>query len=232
MPLGNCGHRPRCLLVWSAASLGLGLTALVTADRTRAMTRGLTDGGLARTPLDVALTDLAAALLLGCATWLWLATTLVVVEAACGVAVEARGRPCVPAGVRRVVLAACGVALLGGLAQPSYAVSAPPRPAHAGRLAHQRAHGGLAGLPLPDRAVAARHRVRADRPSPAPDTVVVTAGDNLWAIAARGLPPGSPDARVAVRWHAIYAANRSRIGPDPDLIVPGQRLLLPGKEPS
>ncbi len=57
-------------------------------------------------------------------------------------------------------------------------------------------------------------------------------GDTLWSIAADDLPAGSTDARIAARWHAIYAANRSLIGPDPDVIVPGQRLRLPGKDPS
>jgi nucleoid-associated protein YgaU len=61
---------------------------------------------------------------------------------------------------------------------------------------------------------------------------VVRAGDSLWSIAARDLGPGSPNAEVTARWHAIYAANRSRIGPDPDVILPGLRLLLPGKDPS
>jgi nucleoid-associated protein YgaU len=211
--------------------VGLGLTALVAGGPTRAMASGLAGGRLVRTPLDVALTDLAAPLLLGCATWWWMATTVVVVEATCGVAVEARGRHGVPASVRRVVLAACGVTLAGALAQPSYAVSAQT---HLGdRPCHQRAHHGLAGLPLPDRAAAPRHGGRpGHRRSTHETVVVVTPGDTLWAIAVRGLPPGSPDARIAVRWHAIYAANRSLIGPDPNLIVPGQRLLLSGKEPS
>jgi nucleoid-associated protein YgaU len=54
----------------------------------------------------------------------------------------------------------------------------------------------------------------------------------LWSLAARDLPADSPDARIAARWHAIYTANRSLIGPDPDVIVPGLRLRLPGKDPS
>jgi nucleoid-associated protein YgaU len=60
----------------------------------------------------------------------------------------------------------------------------------------------------------------------------VRAGDSLWSLAAGDLPADSSDALVATRWRAIYAANRSVIGPDPDVIVPGQRLVLPGKDPS
>jgi LysM domain-containing protein len=215
--LGNYGSRLRCLVVWSAGSAAVGLTALATSDRASAVVTGMAHGDLARTPLDLALTDLAAALLLGCAVWWWLVITVVVVEAARGVADEGRRRRGVPGGVRRVVLAACGVALVGGLAQPSYAGSS---------------HRGLAGLPLPDRAVAWRHGARADHPAAPPQTVVVRSGDTLWSIAARGLPPDSPAVDITARWHSIYAANRSLIGPDPDVIVPGQQLRLPGKERS
>ncbi|MBT8212286.1 MAG: LysM peptidoglycan-binding domain-containing protein [Acidimicrobiia bacterium] len=59
---------------------------------------------------------------------------------------------------------------------------------------------------------------------------VVAPGDSLWAIAsrhldARGLP--SSDADVNRFWRDIYGANRAVIGCDPDLIHPGQRLVVP-----
>lgn len=45
----------------------------------------------------------------------------------------------------------------------------------------------------------------------------VAPGDTLWAIAqAHGVP-----------WQAIYAASRDVVGPDPDLIHPGQVLTIP-----
>src|SRR4029077_12491471 len=46
-------------------------------------------------------------------------------------------------------------------------------------------------------------------------------GTRLGPGPARALPIDSPDASITARWHAIYAANRSIIGPDPDVIVPG-----------
>jgi len=51
---------------------------------------------------------------------------------------------------------------------------------------------------------------------------VVQPGDTLSGIAAR----------LAVRggWPALYAANRPRIGPDPDVIWPGTVLVLPGRK--
>ena len=58
--------------------------------------------------------------------------------------------------------------------------------------------------------------------------VVVRAGDTLWGIAARALPPGHSDADVARAWPKWYAANRGVIGSDPGEIRPGQRLVAPG----
>lgn len=66
-------------------------------------------------------------------------------------------------------------------------------------------------------------------PSPAAThgTVTVRDGDTLWAIAAKHLPAGASNASIAdaVRqWHHL---NKATLGPDPDLILPGQRLTPP-----
>lgn len=63
-----------------------------------------------------------------------------------------------------------------------------------------------------------------DRPA---QTVTVQHGDSLWALAARGLGPGSTDAEVAAEWPRWYALNRTTIGPDPDLLVTGTVLTVP-----
>lgn len=57
--------------------------------------------------------------------------------------------------------------------------------------------------------------------------VVVRRGDTLWDIAARHLGPGATTARIAHEWPRWHAANRALIGPDPDRIQPGQRLVPP-----
>jgi LysM domain len=57
--------------------------------------------------------------------------------------------------------------------------------------------------------------------------VVVHRGDTLWAIAARHLGPAATDAQVAAEWPRWHAANRSTIGAEPDLILPGQQLVAP-----
>ena len=221
MLLGSRGSRLRCLLVWTAVTVAVGPVGLVAAGPLQRVPLGL--GPLRRTPLDVALTDLAAVVLVASAVWLWTVTTIVVMTALRGTQATGRSSRGVPAGVRRVVLAACGVALAGGLSQPSYAAGPHVR------AAHHRHHSALAGLPLPDRAVSSPDHPRRHH---APRTVRVRQGDSLWSLAAGDLPNGSPDAVIAARWRALYAVNRSLIGPDPDVIVPGQRLRLPGKDAS
>jgi hypothetical protein len=62
-------------------------------------------------------------------------------------------------------------------------------------------------------------------------SVVVHHGDTLWDIAARHLRPGASNGQVAAEWPRWHAANRSTIGPDPSLILPGQRLRIPDQQP-
>lgn len=223
MFLGECGSRRRCLLVWMSGTCSLGATAYllrgigrrVEADR----------ASLASLSLDRVLSDIAGGVLLLCLAWVWVVLTAAVAEAWRGVSPARRGAFQSSRGVRRVVLAACGVALVSGAASPAVATEAV---GHRDRPA--RLHGAalLSGLPLPERAVASRRA-----PHRGPERVVVVRpGDSLWAIARRELPPGASDAVVTDRWHEIYAANRDVIGPDPDLVRPGQRLLLPRKDPS
>ncbi|WP_431044010.1 transglycosylase family protein [Streptomyces sp. P1-3] len=54
------------------------------------------------------------------------------------------------------------------------------------------------------------------------DRYTVRSGDSLSAIAAEHDVPGG--------WPALYNANESLVGADPDLILPGQRLVLNGDE--
>lgn len=52
-------------------------------------------------------------------------------------------------------------------------------------------------------------------------TYTVKPNDTLWHIAKRELGSSS-------RWQEIYNLNPGVIGPDPNLILPGQRLVMPG----
>jgi LysM repeat protein len=80
---------------------------------------------------------------------------------------------------------------------------------------------------------------------PASSTTEVTLTSTLGAAAAPGpaarsaaryvVQPGDTLAGIAARlgvrggWPALYAANRPRVGPDPDVIRPGAVLVLPGR---
>lgn len=235
MILGKRALHPRCLLVWLAANGGLALCWRVLRPFLVHGRVTLQGGALAAAPLDRVLADLAALVLAGCAAWLWLLTTLVVVEAVRG----ARLPVAAPDWVRRPVLAACGIALVGGLSQPALAVPTQVHLADPGSLRTANAHV-LDGLPLPDRAVGGvpcRHggahpSTPRERPLSTRATVVVVApGDTLWDIADR-LSPGASTRQIAHRWQAVYAANRAVIGEDPDLIEPGQHLVVHGRHAS
>jgi hypothetical protein len=190
----------RCLAVAASVTLGCGLLTAWLVPVATAPGTGTFEAALVR---------LCAAVGVAVAGWLWVVSLLTVADALRG-----RVHPGAASSVRRIVLAACGVALVGGLATGT---------AHAtpGRLHEDRSARGatvLAGLPLPERAVAPRPR----------PTVVVAPGDSLWAIAARTLGPGASDRDVEARWRRLYDLNRDLIGPDPDLIHPAQRLeVLP-----
>jgi len=189
----------RCLAVTAVATLGAAL--LVTWLLPIALESDVDD-------FDAALVRLCAGLALPAAGWLWLATMVTVLGALRG---QSRYGVGVPAPLRRAVLAACGIALTGGLAVAGPAHATPGRP-HEDRVAGPVV---LAGLPLPERAAA-------------PATVAVAPGDTLWAIAARGLGPDASPAEIDARWRRLYDLNRAVIGPDPDLIRPAQRLeVLP-----
>ncbi len=57
--------------------------------------------------------------------------------------------------------------------------------------------------------------------------VVVRPGDSLWSIAAAQLPGDATAARIDAAWRAWYRANRDIIGPNPNLVIPGQVLYAP-----
>lgn len=64
------------------------------------------------------------------------------------------------------------------------------------------------------------------------DVVTVVRGDSLWAIAARHLGPDATPAAIAAEWPRWYAANKTVIGTDPDLILVGQQLTPPAAAPA
>ncbi|WP_243057986.1 LysM peptidoglycan-binding domain-containing protein [Nocardioides sp. SR21] len=192
-------HAPvhRCLVVWLAATAaGAALVAWLLPQALAPATR-----------FDDVLVRLCAGAGCVAAAWLWVVTTAVVAEAVTGATA-----PGVPAPLRRLVLLACGAAVVAGLAVPAQATPGE---------VHRDRQPSVAGLPFPDRALGAPVHVRTA------EQVVVRPGDTLWELAAADLGPGADPVEIDARWREIYARNRSVIGPDPDLIEPAQRLRLP-----
>jgi nucleoid-associated protein YgaU len=166
------------------------------------------------------------ALVAGCATvlavalgWLWLVTSATVVQVLAGATPTGAGT------TRRLVMLACGAAVVAGTAVPAHADGGRGDAEH------------LVGLSLPERAVApvtrspeprARTATVSLRDVGSGERYVVRPGDSLWSI-AQAHPADGDD--VELRWRAIWAANRDVVGADPDLIHPGQALRLPGTHP-
>src|SRR5699024_10288502 len=84
----------------------------------------------------------------------------------------------------------------------------------------------LDGLPLPDRPTQVLQSDEPQHPGTA-TAVVVETGDSLWSIAADRAGPQDDPSQVAAAVQRWYATNASTIGPDPDLIHPGQQLIPP-----
>lgn len=74
-------------------------------------------------------------------------------------------------------------------------------------IAAAEAGAGVAALPRPDTKAV-------------PKVYTVKSGDTLYAIAKTELGDGT-------RWREIYNLNVMAIGPDPNLILPGQALVMP-----
>lgn len=58
--------------------------------------------------------------------------------------------------------------------------------------------------------------------------VVVAPGDSLWSIASRHLGEFATDVEIAHAWPEWHRINFSVIGNDPDFLLPGQLLRVPG----
>jgi nucleoid-associated protein YgaU len=137
-----------------------------------------------------------------------------------------------PAAWRHSVRLACGAAVVAvpvvGVVAPQASAgssaSVPHRHANISSLSGSNKHSAirLDGLPMPDRPTA-----EAVDALVMPRPVVVRQGDTLWQIAARQLGFRAGEAEIAAEWPRWYAANRSVIGDDPGLIIPGTLLHAP-----
>jgi nucleoid-associated protein YgaU len=116
-----------------------------------------------------------------------------------------------PPALRRALLAGLGVALASGPLTPTVHARTGPPPGEAG--------GTGTPLPVPTRPLGGLAQ---------PD-IVVRPGDSLWRLAAARADASAPASQVARSVVRLHRANREVIGADPDLIRPGQRLVVPGQ---
>ncbi|MGY1726655.1 hypothetical protein ACI79J_06755 [Geodermatophilus sp. SYSU D01062] len=161
------------------------------------------------------------------AVWAWgaLGLALTALSALPGLAGAAAGallRRVVPASGRRAAALALGVGLATAPVLSGCAAAGPVVVATAGAPAPPAVPDWPAPVPAP---------AVPDWPAPAPGEHVVLRGECLWTIAAADLrartgaePPDAATAAAVGRW---WAANAAVIGPDPDLLLPGQVLRPP-----
>jgi nucleoid-associated protein YgaU len=165
---------------------------------------------------------LAVAGLLAWLVWAWAALGLLLTAAsalpgALGALARLLLRIAVPAGLRRAASLALGVGI--GLNAPFLAGTA--------LAATTTATTTATTAPVPDWPAAP------SPPAPAPPSTaghVVVRGDCLWLIARGALEAAGDrpsDADVATSVRAWWTANQAVIGPDPDLLRPGQVLQPP-----
>jgi nucleoid-associated protein YgaU len=160
-----------------------------------------------------------------------------------------------PEVVRRIVgrggsLGLAAGTLLGALPSATVATSAlGPTPAAALPVEHVQSPGPatatmtrsaqdtptavMTHLPAEQSPPARPAPGRAPAPAAAPlSSWTVEAGDSFWSIAAETVAPSGDapsDRQVTGYWRRLVEANRSRLldPGNPDLLVPGQELLLP-----
>ncbi|WP_369253463.1 hypothetical protein [Geodermatophilus amargosae] len=178
---------------------------------------------------------LAGVAALAWAVWVWgaLGLALTALSALPGLAGAAAGlvlRCVVPASGRRAAALALGIGLATAPAVAGCATAAPS-PAVVAAAAETTAQA-VAGVPdWPAEAPADAAPALPDWPSPAHGDHVVLRGECLWTIAAADLRSRTgaepTDARVADAAGRWWAANAAVIGPDPDLLLPGQVLRPP-----
>ena len=222
-----------CGVAWALRVLGADATDLQAA---------LTDPQLLvdTTGPDALLLALATALAWLCWAWGVVGLLLTATSAVPGWAGRLAGvllSGLLPAGARRAAALAIGVGLTA--TAPFAVPTGPPPVAVALAAADQPAGPTPVLVDWPGHRADALDWPTAAPPDPAPDWPsaapaghVVLRGDCLWDIARDQLARGRPgvpvaDAEVAEAVQAWWRTNAAVIGPDPDLLLPGQVLQPP-----
>ncbi len=216
------------------SAVALGLAVLTPAPATMARALAAAPRTADTQGPDVLISSAAG--LLAWAVWAWGALGLALTAASAvpglvGAGARLALRVALPAGARRgaAVLLGIGLGLTAPLAASALPVLAPAAAADSTTSDVPDWPGPPTETadPVPDWPTGAP---TADTPVTA-DRVVVR-GDCLWHIAADSLLGQlgrlPSDGEVAIAVDAWWRANADVIGPDPDLLLPGQRLRAPG----
>ena len=155
---------------------------------------------------DDLLVTAATWLIGGCLGWAALICAAAVLEALTAGRLRATTWVGCPPSLRRVLLAGLGVALASA---PTSSFATTPAAVRSERP-----------LPVPARMSGASGPASTGE-------VVVRPGDSLWRLADARLATTAPVGEVADLVDHLHRRNREVIGPDPDLIRPGQRLVIP-----
>jgi hypothetical protein len=227
----------RRLVVTTAvmAAVAVGLRAL-TPD----LAAVLSGGGDLQSLVDTAGPEallLAGVAAVAWAVWVWgaLGLALTALSALPGLVGAAAGlvlRCVVPASGRRAAALALGIGLATAPALTGCATAAPQSPAVVVAAAVATTAPAVEEVPdWPAGTPADAAPALPDWPAPAPADHVVLRGECLWTIAAADLRARAgtepADAQVAVAVGRWWSANAAVIGPDPDLLLPGQVLRPP-----
>lgn len=179
-----------------------------------------TVAGVGARSFPTALTSLLELALLSVAAWAAVVLGLALVGGRATV-VAAR---LLPRAIRGALVAGVVTTLSVGTAHAAPSSSPDPTPPDP-----KAAASTLDGLVLPDRPTSGADAAASAVPParPAPDTVVVAPGDSLWSIATARSGPRATAADIAASTERWYRENHDVVGPDPDLLQPGQRLTAP-----
>lgn len=223
----------RRLALTTAAMAAIALVLAALTPSFPAMTATLAEAQRTADTQEPDVLISAAAGLLAWVVWAWGALGLALTAASglpgmAGGAARIALRVALPAGARRSAALLLGLGL--GIAPLAGGALPLLTPAVAG------AADGVPDWPAPaagsDDASVPDWPAGASDPAPAAGERVVVRGDCLWHIAADwlvaqlGRPPD--DGEVATAVQAWWISNADVIGPDPDLLLPGQVLRQPG----
>lgn len=190
-------------------------------------------GWLQASEIEVALAALGRLMALTLLGWIGLST--LVYTAARLTGMEAKSLDWLSIGpFRRAVDALlAGYLLLGSMSPAGALVDDPVPPASSRQEAVDPGY-----IPVPAGSTSERNappperRQEEESGEPSENRAVVSSGDHLWKLAAErmeeALGRAPTDAEVAPYWVQVVEANRDRIrSGDPDLIFPGEEIVLP-----